>query len=79
LPRYKEIKNKTFYFAITEADPMHEAIEPTLAGLKGYIDCLPGAVGKDIFYGTGAWEKGDILGLPVMNNIFEAGKNIPND
>lgn len=76
LARYQEIKNKTFYFAVTAADPTHEAMEPTIAGLKGYTTCLPGAVVKEVFYGTGAWEKGDILELPVMDKIYEAGKRL---
>lgn len=76
LARYREIEDKIFYFAITAADPSHEAMESTIAGLKGYTTCLPGAVVKDIFYGTGTWEKGDILGLPVMEKIFEAGKSL---
>jgi len=32
LPRYQEIKNKDFYFAVTAADPNHEAMAPTIAG-----------------------------------------------
>lgn len=78
LARYQEIKDKTFYFAVTAADPTHEAMEPTIAGLNGYTACLPGAVVKDVFYGTGAWEKGDILELPVMKKIFQAGKSLVN-
>ena len=57
LPRYQEIKNKDFYFALTAADPNHEAMEPTIAGFRGYTACLPGAKEKNVFYGTGAWEK----------------------
>jgi multimeric flavodoxin WrbA len=76
LARYQEIKNKTFYFALTAADPNHEAMDATISGLKGYTTCLPGAVVKEVFYGTGAWEKGDILGLPVMKKIYEAGKKL---
>jgi hypothetical protein len=29
-----------------------------------------------VFYGTGAWEKGDILGLPILQKVYEAGKNL---
>lgn len=78
LPRYQEIKNKDFYFAVTAADPNHEAMEATIAGFRGYIACLPGAKEKNVFYGTGAWQKGDILGLPVRKKVYEAGKNIMN-
>jgi len=78
LPRYQEIKNKDFYFALTATDPNHEAMEPTIAGFRGYTACLPGAKEKNVFYGTGAWEKGDILGLPVMQKVYEAGRNVKN-
>lgn len=74
--RYRDIKDKIFYFAVTAADPNHEAMEPTIGGLRGFTDCLPGATVREIFYGTGAWEKGDILGLPIMQKVYEAGKNI---
>lgn len=76
LPRYQEIKDKDFYFSVTAADPNHDAMDPTIAGFRGYTACLPGAKEKDVFYGTGAWEKGDILGLPVMDKVYEAGKNL---
>ncbi|APM39781.1 flavodoxin family protein [Clostridium kluyveri] len=79
LPRYQEIKDKNFYFAVAAADPVHEAMEPTLSGFRGYTACLPGAKEKGVFYGTGAWEKGDILGLPVMQQVYEAGKNLKNN
>lgn len=76
LARYQEIKNKKFYFAVTAADPDHSAMDATFAGLKGYTDCLPGAEVVDILYGTGAWDKGDILKLPVLEHAYEMGKNI---
>lgn len=76
LARYQEIKNKKFYFAITAADPDHNAMEATIGGLKGYTDCLPNAQVVDILYGTGAWDKGDILNLPVLKQAYEIGKNI---
>lgn len=76
LPRYEEIRNKDFYFAVAAADLRREAMEPALAGLRGYLDCLPGAKEKGVFYGTGAWEKGDIIKLPVMQTVYEVGKRL---
>lgn len=76
LARYQEIKNKKFYFAVTAADPNHEAMDATIGGLKGYTDCLPGAEVIDVLFGTGAWEKGDILKLPVLGQAYEMGKSI---
>ena len=41
--RYTEIKNKQFYFIVTAADPQRSAAEETIAGLRGFLRCLPGA------------------------------------
>ncbi len=51
-------------------------MEATIGGLMGYTDCLPNAEVVDILYGTGAWEKGDILKLPVLRQAYEMGKSI---
>lgn len=76
LPRYQEIRNKDFYYIITAADPEHSAADETIAGLRGYLRCLPGAKEKGIIYGTGTWEKGDVLKHPAMEEAYKAGKGI---
>jgi multimeric flavodoxin WrbA len=76
LARYREITNKEFYFIVTAAAPEHEAADATLAGLRGYLRCLPGAQEKGVIYGMGAWDKGDIYRHPALDNAYEAGKNV---
>lgn len=76
LPRYLEIRNKDFYYIITSADPEHSAADETIAGLRGYLRCLPGAKEKGIIYGTGTWEKGDVLKHPAMEEAYKAGRAI---
>ena len=73
-PRYMEIKDKMFYLIVTAADPQHSAADETLAGLRGYLRCLPGAQEKGVIYGTGAWDKGDILRHPAYEKAYELGK-----
>ena len=46
------------------ADPEHSAAYETIAGLRGYLRCLPGAKEKGIVYGTGTWDKGDVYQHP---------------
>ena len=75
-PRYREIANKHFYLLVTAADPQHEAVEETLAGLRGFLRCLPGAQERGVIYGTGAWDKGDILRHPAYDKAYEIGKSI---
>jgi multimeric flavodoxin WrbA len=76
LPRYQEIQNKQFYFIITAADPQHSAAEETIAGLRGYLRCLPGAQEKGIVYGTGTWDKGDVYRHPSLERAYEMGKGV---
>ena len=76
LPRYQEIKDKDFYYIITAADPEHSAADETIAGLRGYLRCLPGAKEKGIIYGTGTWDKGDVYRHPSFEKAYEIGKTI---
>lgn len=72
--RYTEICDKEFYFIVTAADPNVEAMERTIEGFRGFTACLDGAKERDVIYGTGAWNKGEIEALPVMQAAYETGK-----
>ncbi len=69
------LENKEFYFIATAADGK-AAMERTIDGLRGYIECLPGAVEKGVIYGAGAWQLGDIQGNPAMQEAYRMGKSI---
>ena len=71
--RFREITGKDFYLIVTSAAPQHEAAEETIAGLRGFLRCLPETREKDIIYGSGAWDKGDILRHPAYEKAFELG------
>lgn len=76
VPRYTEISNKDFYFIVAAADSSQSNMEKTLEGFRGFTeDCLDGAEEKGIIYGTGAWNIGDILASPVMQQAYQMGKN----
>ncbi|MCR9011868.1 flavodoxin family protein [Gabonibacter chumensis] len=74
--RYTEINNKEFYFIVTAADTNKQAMERTLEGFRGFLDCLNGAVEKGAIYGTGVWKIGEIEHKPVLKEAYETGKNI---
>jgi hypothetical protein len=74
--RFQEIKDKDFYFIVTSADPQHSASDETIAGLRGYLRCLPNSKEKGIIYGTGTWDKGDVFRHPSFEQSYEMGKNI---
>jgi multimeric flavodoxin WrbA len=73
-PRYTEISNKEFYFIITAAVNSKQSMERTLEGFRGFTSCLSHPKEKGIIYGTGTWEKGEIIGKPAMKQAFEMGK-----
>lgn len=74
--RFQEIRGRDFYFIVTSAAPQHKAVEETIAGLRGFLRCLPEARERGIIYGTGAWDKGGILRHPAYEKAFELGKSL---
>ncbi len=74
--RYTEITGKEFYFIVTAADENKRAMERTLEEFRGFMSCLEGAKEKQIIYGVGAWNAGDIKGMPAMKEAYEAGNRI---
>ncbi len=76
LPRYTEINNKEFYFIITAADTDKKMMRRTLEALRGFTeDCLEGTQEKEVIYGTGAEQTGDVKDLPAYEQAYQAGRN----
>lgn len=48
----------------------------TIDGLRGYIECLPGAKEVGVIYGAGTWQLGDIQTNPAMQEAYQMGKSI---
>ena len=75
LPRYTEIKDKAVYFIATAAAGKG-AMERTIDALRGFTDCLPGAQVKGVIYGSGVYQKGEVLGTQAAREAYQAGKGI---
>lgn len=69
------LENKEFYLIATAADGKAE-MERAVDGLRGYLECLPGAKEMGVIYGAGAWQLGDIQKSPAMQEAYRMGKNI---
>ena len=63
---YLEIRDKEFYFIVAAAETSVAAMERTIDGFRGFLDCLDNPQEKGVVYGVGAWHKGDIQGKPAM-------------
>ena len=69
------LENKEFYLIATAADGKAE-MERTIDGIRGYLECLPGAKEKGVIYGAGAWQLGEIQNHPAMQEAFALGKSV---
>lgn len=74
--KYTEIKNKELYFIITAAENDKQIMERTVEDLRGFRDCLEGAVEKGVIYGAGAWQKGEIKNTDAMQEAYDMSKSI---
>lgn len=76
LPRYymNKISGKDVYCIVTAAEEK-PALERTVDGLRGFVECLPNATLKGVIYGAGVYEKGEIKDKPAMEEAYLMGKN----
>lgn len=74
--RWREVKDKDFYFIITCGDNDISSCETTLTALRGYIACVSGAKEKGIIYGVGVYDKGEIKNTKAIIDAYEMGRNV---
>ena len=76
LARWTEVKNKEFYYIVTMADADKSSADTTLACLRGYADCVSGAVEKGVIIGNGVYEPGKIEHTAAVQQAYEMGKTV---
>lgn len=74
--RWTQVKNKEFYYIMTAADSENQAMDTTLACLRGYADCVSGAKEKGVIYGTGVHENGEVVNTSAMKKAYDMGKEV---
>lgn len=74
--RWLEVKDKEFYYVVTAAENEISAAETTLACMRGWADCVEGAVERGVVLGIGNYEKGEVIGKAAMKEAFEMGLGI---
>ena len=57
------------------ADDSKAAMERTIDGFRGFLDCLDDSRECGTIYGVGAWKIGEIEGSPAMKQAYDAGLN----
>ncbi len=71
--RWTEVKNKEFYYIATCADAEKQSCERTIECFRGYADCVDGAKEAGVIYGTGVYEKGEIINTDAMRLAYKTG------
>jgi len=74
--RFREMKDKEFYYIIAGADNNKEKFQPIVDTFRGFLEALPNPTEKGIIYGTGAYDKGAIKDTPAYDGAYEMGKNV---
>ena len=74
--RWKEVKNKDFYFIMTCGDNETNSCETTLTVLRSYLTCVSGAKERGVICGIGVYDKGEIKNTKAIIDAYEMGKNV---
>lgn len=75
VPRYTELSGKAYLIA-TLADTGKRSGEGTAVAFRSYLECLDKVEEAELIFGYGAWNVGDILGNPAVEQAYQAGKNV---
>lgn len=73
---HENLANKEFYYIITAADPMPDAIERTVNEFQGFLYCLDNPRECGIICGTGVMNQGDVKNREYMQEAYEMGQGV---
>ena len=74
--RWKEIKNKEFYFIVTAAEDEDGVAARTLECLRGFMDCCDDSEENGVVEGLGVYELGEIEGTKYLEQAYQMGKRV---
>ncbi len=74
--KWRDIKNKEFYYIMTAAEPDRAAMECTLECFRGLAACLDGSREMGVIYGTGVYEAGTVKGTPAFQEAYQMGSAV---
>ena len=76
VPLYSRMKNKDMYFIAAAAESSKSALERTIDGFRGFMDCYEGFREKGIIYAAGVWNIGEVNNTKYMTEAYDMGKNV---
>ena len=73
---HTEMGGKEVLFILTAAEESVEMMERTVECFRGFLDCLDDPEERGVVYGVGAWQAGEIEGMPAMDEAYELGRRV---
>lgn len=67
---------RDIYLLATAAEEEESAMDGTVRGMQGWVDCFEKARLKGVVRGTGVFDVGDIDGNPALQEAYELGKTL---
>lgn len=74
--RWLEVHDKEFYYIVTMEDDDPAAGETAVNCMRGYADCVEGAVEKGVLIAADVYEAGKVKGTEYMTQAYEMGKSV---
>lgn len=74
--KWREIKNKEFYYIMTAAEDSDNVMDCTIACMRGFAACLDGSKERGVIYGKGVYEAGEIKDTTYMKEAYRMGLNV---
>jgi multimeric flavodoxin WrbA len=72
--RYSQMYNKIMYLIVTGAANEKHYMDTAIAGLRGFLKCMPNAVERGIIYGINVSQPGDVKNNQAMQEAYEMGR-----
>lgn len=74
--KWRDIKDKEFYYIMTAAENDKSAMDCTLECFRGLAVCLDGSREMSVIYGTGVYETGAVKNTPAYKEAYEMGLTV---
>lgn len=74
--KWTRIQDKDFYLIATAAEEDDHAMEGTVKSFQGFVECLKDCREAGYILGKGVYSKGEIVGKPILDEAYAAGKNL---
>lgn len=74
--KWRDIKNKEFYYIITAAENGSRVTECTLECMRGFATCFDGSREMGVIYGTGVYEVGAVKHTSAFKEAYNMGLSV---